>query len=245
MSCELLRRSCCIHLALFFVIESLVLATFIAVDHNDSKMRRHDTTAAVTCPDQFFLLLAQLHSCEMPPRVCCPVPICLLINARRDPSGPTGLPDLLEPKTSSTCFPAAFFVSPAFSSAVWRGASRILLRAALRRCGGASVCTAASGTRLQQAARHAKQVLLSHPLARRANEQRATFALPRHVQNDHVMATRAIRNFPVTVSRCSSNRTGHARCRAQRSLHSRRFLIGRRQAACQCASDERKGECVA
>ena len=74
MSCELLRKSCCIHLALFFVIESLVLATFIAVDHNDSKMRRHDTTAAVTCPDQFFLLLAQLHSCEMPPRVCCPVP---------------------------------------------------------------------------------------------------------------------------------------------------------------------------
>jgi hypothetical protein len=66
-----------------------------------------------------------------------------------------------------------------------------------------------------------------------------------HVQNDHVMATRAIRNFHVTVSRCSSNRTGHARCRAQRSLHSRRFLIGRRQAACQCASDERKGECVA
>ena len=74
MSCELLRKSGCIHLALFFVIESLVLATFIAVDHNDSKMRRHDTTAAETCPDQFFFLLAQLHSCEMPPRVCvlCP-----------------------------------------------------------------------------------------------------------------------------------------------------------------------------
>jgi hypothetical protein len=54
-----------------------------------------------------------------------------------------------------------------------------------------------------------------------------------HVQNDYVMATRAIRNFPVTVSR-SSNRTGHARCRAQRSLHSRRLLIGRRQAACHC-----------
>jgi hypothetical protein len=55
MSCdELLRKPCCIHLALFFVIESLALATFVAVNHNDSKMRRHDTTASATCPTSFF-----------------------------------------------------------------------------------------------------------------------------------------------------------------------------------------------
>ena len=113
------------------------------------------------------------------------------------------------------------FVSPAFSSA----ASRMLLRAALRRCGGASVCTAASGVRLQQAARHAKQVLPSHPLARRANEQRATFALPHHRRRAERLR-HGHRRSP--LPRCSSNHSMHPRCRAQRSLHSRRLLIGRR-----------------
>ncbi len=123
MSCELLRKSCCIHLALFFVIESLVLATFIAVDHNDSKMRRHDTTAAVTCPDQFFLLLAQLHSCEMPPRVCCPVPTCLLTLVATPPVLRGCRPICWNRKPVLLVFQRGVFRFAAFSSAVWRGAS--------------------------------------------------------------------------------------------------------------------------
>jgi hypothetical protein len=58
----------------------------------------------------------------------------------------------------------------------------ILLRSALRRCRcrSPSPSVAASHTRLQQAARHAKDILLSHPLVRRKNEQPSIFALPHH-----------------------------------------------------------------
>ena len=161
-------------------------------------------------------------------------------DARRDPSGPKGrLPDLLEPKTSSTCFPArGVFRSPLFHPP-WRGASsRILLPLFAPRL-RARVCS-----RLR-AMQNKSSCHTRWYAARMSSAPPSPCLVIAHVQNDYVMATCTIRNFPVTVSRCSSNRTGHARCRAQRSLLSRRFFIGRRQAACQCASDERKGECVA